>query len=199
MTDNSSEKTELAPLIIVSGPSGCGKSTLLKRLLESSELPLEMSISATTRDPRPHESDGVHYHFLTHDEFESHRKNGDFLEFVEVFGRGQWYGTFKKNVTTSRENGKWIILEIDVEGAMRVAQSIPDAITIFIHPGSIEELERRLRGRGTETEEKILRRLEVAKRELERAAEYQHVVVNDQLDEAIESVSQILKNSGDRS
>ena len=188
---------ELAPLIIISGPSGSGKSTIVSRLLKTSELPLELSVSATTRDPRPKEVDGVNYHFLTHEQFETHRKNGDFLEFVEVFGRGQWYGTFKDKVTTSRKNGKWIILEIDVEGAMRVAKQVPDAITIFIHPGSLEELERRLRGRDTETEEKILRRLEVARQELELATSYQHIVINDNIDDTVNRVDQILKTSGE--
>ena len=188
---------ELAPLIIISGPSGSGKSTIVSRLLKTSELPLELSVSATTRDPRPKEVDGVNYHFLTHEQFETHRKNGDFLEFVEVFGRGQWYGTFKDKVTTSRKNGKWIILEIDVEGAMRVAKQVPDAITIFIHPGSLEELERRLRGRDTETEEKILRRLEVARQELELATSYQHIVINDNIEDTVNRVDQILKTSGE--
>ncbi len=194
--ESDSNNTELAPLIIISGPSGAGKSTIVKRLLESCELPLELSISATTRQPRPGETDGIHYRFLTDEQFRAHRDNGDFLEYVEVFGRGTWYGTFENDVTTSRKNGKWIILEIDVEGAMKVAKNNPEAITIFIHPGSLEELERRLRDRGTETEEKILRRLEVAKRELDFAPSYKHIVINENLDNAVEQVCQVLKSNG---
>ena len=198
MAEPSANPVELAPLIIVSGPSGSGKSTVLRKLLETCDLPLEMSISATTREPRPGEIDGVHYRFLSLEEFEAKWQNNEFLEYVEVFGRGQWYGTLENPVTTSRQKGNWIVLEIDVEGAMRVAKTNPDAITIFIHPGSLAELERRLRGRGTETEEKILRRLEVARQELDAAEFYQHIVVNDDLDKAVKQVCQILKNSGER-
>ena len=132
-------------LIIVSGPSGVGKSTVLKRLVEKCELPLSISVSATTRAPRESEVDGVDYHFLTEDEFAAKRDAGDFLECCEVFGRGDWYGTLKSSVDASLEAGKWVVLEIDVEGANKVAEVYPDVITIFVGLNSLDDVERRLR------------------------------------------------------
>jgi len=151
-------------LVIVSGPSGAGKSTVVKELFAACDLPLVMSVSATTRPPRPGETDGVHYHFLTQEEFDHRRESGQMLECFEVFGRGYWYGTPKEEVTTSLAAGKWVLLEIDVEGAQAVVQQYPQAVTVFLRPPTTEELEHRLRGRGTESEETIARRLEVARR-----------------------------------
>ena len=184
-------------LVIVSGPSGAGKSTLLGRVLQQSRLPLRVSTSATTRNPRPSEIDGESYHFLSSEAFEAHRQAGDFLECKEVFGRGHWYGTLRAPVTSGLNAGKWVILEIDVEGALDVLQQVPGAITIFIHPGSIAELERRLRSRATESEEAIQQRLAEAGRELERAATYQHQVINDNLDHAVQEICDILAEQGD--
>jgi guanylate kinase len=133
-------------LVIISGPSGAGKSTVLKRVLAECSRPLQLSVSATTRRPRPGESEGVEYHFLTHEEFVRRRENDEFLEWKEVFGRGDYYGTLQNTVAAGLAAGKWVVLEIDVEGAMMVLASYPDAITIFLHPGSDAELERRLRG-----------------------------------------------------
>ena len=107
-------------LIVISGPSGVGKSTVVRQLLEQCELPLELSVSATTREPRAGEQDGVQYHFLPKTEFQQRRENGEFLECMEVFGRGHWYGTLQETVTTGLKQGKWVILEIDVDGAMKV-------------------------------------------------------------------------------
>ncbi|MDP7303023.1 MAG: guanylate kinase, partial [Pirellulaceae bacterium] len=121
-------------LVIVSGPSGAGKTTVLGRLLEKSSLPLTLSVSATTRPPRPGEKDGVAYHFLADKEFQGRRAAGDFLECMEVFGSGYWYGTLAETVTTSLQDGKWVVLEIDVEGSATVLQKYTDAITIFLHP-----------------------------------------------------------------
>ena len=163
-------------VVIISGPSGAGKSTLVKRLFEICPLPLALSVSATTRAPRPDEVDGISYHFLSHDEFERRRLNDDFLEYKEVFGQGQW-----------------VILEIDVAGALSVIDRIPDAITIFINPGSMEELERRLRNRQTDSEEAILRRLQVAKHEMSNRHHYQHQITNDEVDRAARQVSQLLQ------
>ncbi len=186
-------------LVIISGPSGVGKSTVVRRLLETCrELPLELSISATTRPRRPGEIDGRDYRFLTPEEFQRRVENGDFLEYVEVFGRGQWYGTLREPVASGLNQGKWIILEIDVEGALKVLAQDLQAVTVFIHPGSLEELERRLRGRGTETEASLARRLEVARRELDAASNYQHIVVNDDVDRTAREICQILKAHAER-
>lgn len=188
---------ERGRLVIVSGPSGAGKSTVLKRLIESCPLPLEMSVSATTRPPRPGEQNGVNYWFLAPEEFQRRRAEGDFLESFEVFGRGHWYGTLRETVTTGLKAGKWVILEIDVQGAQAVFGEYPRAITVFIHPGDPLELERRLRGRGTESEEAIRARLETARKELAAADWYQHIVVNDQPAVCADEVCRILvKSSG---
>jgi guanylate kinase len=181
-------------LVIISGPSGAGKSTVLKRVLAECPQPLELSVSATTRSPRPGEEDGVDYHFLSHDEFARRRENDEFLEWKEVFKRGDYYGTMRKTVTAGLAAGKWVVLEIDVEGAMMVLESHPDAITIFLHPGSDEELERRLRYRATESEDSIQRRLEVARREMTCLDKYRHEVVNDTVDQAVRDICQILKS-----
>lgn len=182
-------------LIVVSGPSGAGKSTVLERLLASCPVPLVMSVSATTRAPRPGEVHGKHYYFLSRQEFEARRQRGEFLESCEVYGRGDWYGTLSSEVTTSLREGKWVVLEIDVEGTFNVLAQYPEAVTIFITPRDIDELERRLRRRGTESEEALTRRLEVARREMAQAHEYRHRVVNDEIDQAVEDVCTILKNA----
>ena len=178
--------------VIISGPSGVGKTTVVRQLLQSSELPLQLSVSATTRPIRPGETDGVNYHFISHDQFKERLNNGDFLEAVEVFARGHWYGTLKKEVQAGLAAGKWIILEIDVEGAAKVIETFSDAITIFIHPGSLEELERRLRGRGTEEESALQRRLEVAQRELDATHLYKHIVRNETVDQTVEDICKLL-------
>lgn len=179
-------------LVVISGPSGAGKSTLVRELLARCPLPLELSVSCTTRPQRPGETDGVHYHFLTDEEFNARRNRGEFLEAIEVFGRGHWYGTLKQTVTSGLQGGKWIILEIDVDGAEKVLEVYPDALTLFIHPGSLAELERRLRGRGTESEAAITRRLTVARRELDAADRYQKVVINESIPQAVDAICQWL-------
>ena len=185
--------TRQGRVIIISGPSGAGKSTLVRRLLDTCPLPLTLSVSATTREPRPDEQDGIAYHFLGAEEFERKRQAGEFLEYKEVFGQGHWYGTLKENITDGLNNGNWVILEIDVAGAMSVIDRIPDAITIFITPGSMEELEKRLRNRQTDSEEAITRRLDVAVQELSKSHRYQHQVENNDLAVATEQVSKILQ------
>jgi guanylate kinase len=183
-------------LIVLSGPSGVGKSTILRKLLLRFPDKLRLSISATTRPPRPGETHGVDYFFLSDEQFTQRRKAGNFLECVEVFGQGHWYGTLLDEVRPSLEAGKWIILEIDVDGADMVRQIYPDALTIFLRVDSEQELERRLRARATETDQAIARRLEVARRELARADQYQYQVVNSSIDEAVDQISQILINQG---
>ncbi|MBI3838354.1 MAG: guanylate kinase [Planctomycetia bacterium] len=180
-------------MIVISGPSGAGKTTLLKKLFDRRP-DLLASVSATTRPPRRGEQDGVDYHFLTPEEFQRRRSVGDFLECYEVFGRGYWYGTLWSEVSPSLEAGKSIVLEIDVQGAMAVLEKYPAAITIFVRPSSEEELERRLRGRGSETEEAIERRLEVARRELACAHRYQHQVLNDDVDRAVQEICDIIRS-----
>ncbi len=183
--------------MILSGPSGAGKSTVVRRLLETCPVPLEMSVSATTRPARPGERDGIEYHFLSKEEFARRRRAGAFIECCEVFGKGYWYGTLREAVTSRLAAGTWVLLEIDVDGATTVLKEYPQAITVFLSPGTMEELERRLRGRGTETEETIRRRLEVARREMTFAKRYTHRVVNDSVDRAAENISEILVRSGD--
>jgi guanylate kinase len=180
-------------LIVISGPSGAGKTTLLKRLFEECS-GLVASVSATTREPRPGEVDGVDYHFLTDEEFQRRRTGGEFLECFEVFGSGTWYGTLESEVAPSLAEGKSIILEIDVQGTMAVLARYPQAVTIFVHPSSVDELERRLRSRGTDSEQSIERRLAVARRELDCAGRYQHQVINDDVEQAVQKICDIIRS-----
>lgn len=196
MSDTESKKGRL---IILSGPSGVGKTTILKQLHDRSDLPLIESVSATTRLQRPGETDGVSYHYLTKEQFLAHVENDNFLEYTEVFGRGDLYGTLRGPVEQALQDGKWIILELDVVGAVKVLKIHPDAITIFVHPGSIEELERRLRGRGTESEEALTRRLEVAKCELEASSQYKNIVFNTSVEQTVEEICQLLTAIAEKS
>ncbi len=180
----------------MSGPSGVGKSTVLRRLLDRYPDQLRLSVSATTRSPRPGERDGVEYYFLSPEEFQRRRQAGEFLECFEVFGRGHWYGTLLAEVGPSRDDQRSVILDIDVDGAERVRARFPDVPSIFLRTSSLEELERRLRNRGTETAEAVERRLQVARRELARADQYQYQVVNDTVDEAVDRISEILTSQG---
>lgn len=184
-------------LIVISGPSGVGKTTLLKKLFERCPR-LAASVSATTRPARPGERNGVDYWFLSDEEFRSRRERGEFLECFEVFGHGYWYGTLLGQVTPSLETGKWVVLEIDVQGALAVLESYPDAVTIFVRPGSLEELERRLRSRQTETEAALQRRLAVARHELESADRYRFQVLNDDVDRAVQEICDILESHGEQ-
>ena len=155
-----------------------------------------MSVSATTRPPREGEADGVHYHFLSKEDFTERRAGGQFLECAEVFGHGHWYGTLRSEVTPSLRSGDWVLLEIDVQGAQEVLEEYPEAVSIFIRCESLTELERRLRQRGTETEEAIARRLAVAEEELRVASRYRYQVVNRTVPEAVDSMCDILHSEG---
>ena len=142
--------------------------------------------------PAPGESDGVDYHFLAPDEFERRRRAGEFIECFPVFDNGYWYGTLRSEAMAGLRAGKWVVLNIDVQGGMAVMEQFPDAVTFFVRPGSMEELERRLRGRDTENESSIRTRLQRAKCELESAGRYGHQILNDDLERAIEEISAIL-------
>ncbi|MFP6613306.1 MAG: guanylate kinase [Pirellulales bacterium] len=179
-------------LVVISGPSGAGKSTVLREVFGRCELPLEWSVSATTRQPRPGEIDGRDYHFLSQDEFRRRREAHDFLECFEVYGRGYWYGTLNSEVAPRLAAGKWVVLEIDVDGTMAALEQYPDAVTIFVRPPSIDELDRRLSARQTETHEEIERRLEVARREMQSVDRYRHVVVNENVEDAVSQFFEIL-------
>src|SRR5258708_40310737 len=141
--------------VVLSGPSGSGKTTIVDRLLERSPVKLVKAVSATTRPPRKNEVDGRNYYFLTESEFARRRERGDFLECAEVHGTGNWYGTLKSEVERARRLGGWALLEIDVQGALQITQKHPRALTMFLQPSSEEEYEKRLRGRGTDSEEII--------------------------------------------
>lgn len=179
-------------LIILSGPSGAGKSTVVRHLLTDCPLPLVLSVSATTRQPRVGEVDGKDYHFVDHEEFGRMRAAGEFLECKEVFGRGDWYGTIASQVDCGLNDGKWVILEIDVKGALQVMQLRSDTISFFVHPGSLEELAIRLRRRGTDSEESIRRRLEVAAEELQALKHYQYEIINREVEQSVAEICQLL-------
>lgn len=182
-------------LVVISGPSGVGKTTLLRRLL--AELPtLVPSVSATTRPPRGGERDGVDYHFVSLEEFDRRRANGEFLECCRVYGRQHWYGTLVAEVAPRLAAGKWVVLEIDVEGTLSVLGRYPKAITIFVEPSHPDQLFERLQGRGTESPEAMARRLEVARRELHEAHRYRHRVVNEDVDAALDGIRRILAAEG---
>lgn len=184
-------------LVILSGPSGAGKSTVVQYLLENCPLPLALSVSATTRPPRPGEIDGVHYHFLSPEVFRRRRDAGEFLECREVFRCGNWYGTLRSEALGGLAAGKWVLLEIDVDGALDVLKQVPDAITIFLHAGTMQELEKRLRLRRTETETSIARRLEAARREMKLVDQYQYEVINHSATQTADTICTILRRSGD--
>ena len=189
-------KIPRGPLIILSGPSGSGKSTLLERLLAKADLPLHVSVSATTRLPRRGEIDGKHYYFWTRERFEQAKRAGEFLECAEVHGRQ--YGTLRSEVDPYRVQGIGVILDIDVQGASQIRRLYPDHVSIFLRTGSLATYEARLRQRGTENEEAIRRRLAAAARELDHAGEYDYQVVNDDLSTAVAEVESIVRRQSER-
>ena len=177
---------------MLSAPSGTGKSSIIKKLLEYPELNLGFSVSATSRAPRGTEQHGVEYYFISHEEFKSRADAGEFVEWEEVYP-GTCYGTLKSEVQRVTDEGQNLIMDIDVKGGINVKKCFGDqAITIFILPPSKEELERRLRGRGTDAEDVIKKRLDKADFELSFASQFDISVVNDDLDRAVEKVKKII-------
>ncbi|MGN8888946.1 guanylate kinase [Dysosmobacter sp. HCP28S3_G4] len=174
---------------IISGPSGVGKSTVLKALLEKRS-DVYFSVSATTRSPRPGEEDGVHYHFMDANSFRQRIAADEFLEYAEYVGN--FYGTPKKYVDEAMEQGKDVILDIEVQGAIQVCSKRPEAVRIFIAPPSWEELERRLTERGTDSPEKVQKRLLRAKVEFQTAHTYDYFVINDTVEEAVAELDAIM-------
>jgi len=177
-------------LFVLSSPSGAGKSTIARMILESDD-GIAMSVSATTRPKRPGETEGLDYHFVTDDEFDRMRESGAFLEWAHVFGYR--YGTLKNEVIKAIENGRDVLLDIDWQGTQQLKQVDPDIVRVFILPPSMQELERRLRTRGTDSEEVIQSRMARATAEISHWAEYDYVLINNDAEKCRELVHNILK------
>lgn len=179
----------MARVFVITGPSGVGKGTLIRGLME--RLPqLELSVSATTRAPRPGERDGVEYHFLGRQEFDRRVAAGEFVEHADYAGRS--YGTLRSELDRRVERGAPVVLEIEVQGARQIRRTLPDAVQVFIAPPSLESLRTRLVGRGTDDGPEVERRLRVAERELQAQPEFAHVVVNDRLEDALGQLAEIV-------
>ena len=182
-------KTNNGRLIVFSAPSGCGKGTMLAEILKNEDYCV--SVSATTRQPREGETDGVNYYFLSKGDFLQKVADSEFLEYAEYCDN--YYGTLISEVDDKLSEGKNVILEIEVQGAMKIREKRPDAVFVFIAPPSISELRRRLRKRGTETEEVIEKRVSQAAGELSYAEKYDYVIVNDDLDDAVSDFFAVMR------
>lgn len=180
---------ERGSLIVVSGPSGCGKGTVIQEFLKKHK-DAWLSISCTSRKPRPGDEEGVTYYFLTKEEFEQKIDEGGFLEFALY--NGNFYGTPKEHIEEKLCNGIDVILEIEVQGALKVKEIVPEAICIFIMPPTMKELKKRLVGRKTESKDKVLERFKRAYQEINELALYNYVVTNDEIKNAVEKMSAIL-------
>ncbi len=179
-------------LIVISGPSGVGKGTVLKEYLKNAQNTF-LSVSATTRSPRNGEMDGINYFFVSHDKFESMIKNGEIIEHTVY--NGNYYGTPKSPLQNAIDNGKNVILEIEVNGCMQVKKVFPDALTIFVMPPTFEELRKRLINRHTETAEQIENRLRRAKEEIDYKDNYDVILINDTIENAAKSLDKIINNT----
>jgi guanylate kinase len=181
----------LGKVFVITGPSGVGKGTLIRTLLQ--RVPeLRLAVSATTRHPRPGETHGVDYHFLSDDEFERRVQAGEFVEHARYSGRR--YGTLRSELEQRLTGGHPVVLEIEVQGARQVREAMPEAVQIFIAPPSEEALRARLVGRGTDPTEQIAARLETARQELSAQGEFTHVVVNDRLEDASDALEQCVRS-----
>lgn len=180
-------------LIILSGPSGVGKGTVREQLFKEESLNLAYSISMTTRYKRPGEKEGIDYFFVDVDTFKKKIEQGELLEYAQFVGN--YYGTPKAYVDQLLDEGKNVVLEIEVQGALQVMKKVPDALTIFLVPPSMEELEKRIRGRRTEAEDVIKERLDKARREIATKAQYKHVVVNDDVMRAKDDIVKIIEEN----
>lgn len=180
-------------LIILSGPSGVGKGTVREQLFKEESLNLAYSISMTTRYKRPGERDGIDYFFVDVDTFKEKIAQGELLEYAQFVGN--YYGTPKAHVEQLLNEGKNVVLEIEVQGALQVMEKVPDALTIFLVPPSMEELEKRIRGRRTEAEDVIKERLDKARREIATKDQYKHVVVNDDVMRAKNDIVKIIQEN----
>ncbi|MDB9440505.1 guanylate kinase [Sphaerospermopsis kisseleviana CS-549] len=183
------ESPSLGKLIVLTGPSGVGKGTLMQKLLQLHP-ELYYSVSATTRSPRPGEINGQNYYFITRSQFEKLVAQGELLEWAEF--AGNYYGTPRAAVLEQIQSGKLVILEIELEGARQIRTSYPNALSIFILPPSFSELEKRIRGRGQDSQEAIARRLNRAQEEIEAAAEFDIQIVNDDLETALNQIEAVL-------
>jgi guanylate kinase len=182
----------VARVFVITGPSGVGKGTLIRGLLE--RVPkLGLSVSATTRPPRPGETQGVDYHFLSPDEFDRRVADGEFVEHATYSGRR--YGTLRSELEGRLRRGEPVVLEIEVQGARQVRQTLPEALQVFIAPPNREALRARLVGRGTDDPEQVRQRLQTAEEELNAQPEFAHVVVNDRLEEATEELAKIVRRA----
>jgi guanylate kinase len=179
----------VAGVFVITGPSGVGKGTLIRGLMERLH-GLELSVSATTRAPRPGERDGVDYHFLTREEFDRRVAAGEFVEHADYAGRS--YGTLRSELDERLRESTPVVLEIEVQGARQVRAAMPEAVQVFIAPPSLEALRARLIGRGTDDRAEVERRLRVAEQELQAQPEFGYVVVNDRLDDAIAELTAIV-------
>lgn len=175
-------------LVVISGPAGVGKGTICKKLVNRDDC--WISVSATTRKPRKGEINGKNYYFLTKEEFKERIKKDDFIEYAEVFGN--LYGTPKKNVLEILNSGENVILEIDIQGALKIKESYPDGVFIFILPPSMEELKKRIIGRGSETPESLMTRFSSAYKEINYASKYNYAIVNDTVENATKKILSIL-------
>lgn len=178
-------------IIVISAPSGAGKGTIIKELLKNDNKTRWLSVSATSRAPREGEQEGINYYYLTEEDFKKKIENDYFLEYTNY--AGNYYGTPKEYIKDKIEKGIDVILEIEIEGAMNVKKLIPEAMFIFIMPPSLKDLVKRLKGRGTESNEKIIKRFHEAYKEINEVTKYNYVVVNDEIDQAVDKIESIIK------